>query len=103
MGKEEVARPGRFELPTFWFVGRKSTLQQTTTADKSQRNQQKQPLAFGWFRLALYPIHGHLHGHFSVVPLASFFPRNQVELSADFRLEAHHGAPQTRESRPAHL
>ena len=61
--KGKVARPERFELPTFWFVGGIFALQQTTPAYKSQRNQQKQSCAFGWFRLALYPVHVHLHGH----------------------------------------
>ena len=58
-------RPERFELPTFWFVGGIFALQETTPAYKSQRNQQKQSRAFGWFRLALYPVHGQLHGQFA--------------------------------------
>jgi hypothetical protein len=59
-----MARPERFELPTFWFVGGKSALQQTTAADNSQRNQQEAHTAFGCFRLVLYPVHGKLHGKF---------------------------------------
>ena len=60
----EVARPERFELPAFRFVVGIFAPQQTTPADKNQRNQQKQSRSFGWFRLALYAVHGHLHGHF---------------------------------------
>src|SRR5215468_8370469 len=60
----EVARPERFELPAFWFVGGFRPLQQTTASDKGQENQQKALAAFGWRRTVLYPVHGHLHGHF---------------------------------------
>lgn len=40
--------------------------QQTTAADKSQRNQRGKGIAVGWFRLLLYPVHGQLHGQFEV-------------------------------------
>jgi len=59
-----VARPEGFEPPAFWFVGGICDTEETTPTYKSQRNQQKQSRAFGWFRLGLYPVHGHLHGHF---------------------------------------
>jgi hypothetical protein len=57
-------RPERFELPTFWFVGGLRTTQQPKATDSNQRNQQKAPSAFGWFRLVLYPVHGKSHGKF---------------------------------------
>ena len=59
-----VARPEGFEPPAFWFVGGICDTEETTPTYKSQRNQQKQSRAFGWFRLGLYPVHGHLRGHF---------------------------------------
>ena len=57
-------RPERFELPAFWFAGESQALQQTTAANKSQRNQQKALAAFGWRRTLLYPAHGQIHGQF---------------------------------------
>jgi len=57
-----MARPERFELPTFWFVGGNRVTRGTTPAYKSLKNQQKTHPAFGWFRMALYPVHGQLHG-----------------------------------------
>ena len=42
-----MARPERFELPAFWFVGGFRPLQQTTASDKGQENQQKALAAFG--------------------------------------------------------
>jgi hypothetical protein len=57
-------RPGGLELPTFWFVGGICELQQTTPADKSLQNQREMLSAFGSFRLALYPVHGHSRGQF---------------------------------------
>ena len=62
---ENMARPERFELPTFWFVGGFQAPQQTTAVDNSQRNQQKTRAVFGWRRTVLYLVHGQLHGQFS--------------------------------------
>ena len=44
-----------------------------------------------------------LHFREGFAPARLVFPEESVELSASFRLGDHHGAPQTRESRPAHL
>ena len=60
----EVARPERFELPTFWFVGGICDTRQHTPYNKNQRTQRKSRSAFVWFRLVLYPVHGQLHGQF---------------------------------------
>ena len=59
-----VARPERFELPTFWFVGGFRTTRQHTQYNKSQRNQRRTATRVGPFWLALYPVHGKLHGKF---------------------------------------
>src|SRR6516164_7875303 len=50
-------RPERFELPTFWFVGRFCARQQTTPAYRNQQNQRRTRFPFGWFRLLLYTVH----------------------------------------------
>ena len=63
----KVVRPGGFELPTFWFVGGKSTRQQTTAANNTQRNQRKARLVFGSRRMVSYPVHGQLHGQFRTI------------------------------------
>jgi hypothetical protein len=75
-------RPGGFELPTFWFVGRFCALHGTTATDKAQRNQRKAPLDFGSFRLALYPVHGQSNGQSG--PAFSLLPNNQARY-ADFQ------------------
>ena len=54
-----MARPERFELPTFWFVGGNRATQQTTRAYSNQRNQQETQFPFGWYRTVLYPVHGN--------------------------------------------
>ena len=62
----EVARPERFELPAFWFVGRFQAVQRTTPTERNQQNQRKMPCAFGSCCTVLYSVHGHLHGHFGL-------------------------------------
>src|SRR5215469_344596 len=81
---ENMARPERFELPTFWFVGGIFALQETTPAYKSQRNQQKQSRAFGRFRLALYRVHGHLRGHFGNPRTNNYLARSNQMITASY-------------------
>jgi len=48
-------------------------VQQATPTYKSQSNQRGKRSAFSWFRLALYSVHGHLHGHFQRERLRGLF------------------------------
>ena len=68
---EKMVRPERFELPTFWFVGGICATRQHTRYNKNQRNQREKGIALGWRRLALYPVHGKLHGKFALFGFAS--------------------------------
>ena len=57
-----IARPERFELPTFWFVAEFHPLHPTTPANQDQQNNRKRCCGFAPFWLALAAVHGHFHG-----------------------------------------
>jgi len=53
-----MARPERFELPTFWFVVGIWTQRQASTANNYQENQHSRGAVLGRFRLLLAVVNG---------------------------------------------
>jgi hypothetical protein len=53
-----MARPERFELPTFWFVGKNIFQSHTTAVNYAQANSAQTLIAIGPF----WPLSAYLHG-----------------------------------------
>ena len=63
--RKRMARPERFELPTFWFVAEFHPLHPTRLTNQAQQNNRKRCCGFAPFWLALAAVHGHFHGQWA--------------------------------------
>ena len=57
-----IARPERFELPTFWFVAEFRPLHPTKPTNYNQQNNRKYCSSFVSFWLTLTAVQRHSHG-----------------------------------------